>query len=325
MARYGRLRLEKHPAHGLVLASNDRPVLEEVLQGQEGRGHGRRPGRRRHRRRARLRARQPQAGAAQARLARRGLRRLRRRRGPRDLARRERVAPARLPARRRGLVLARRLGRRGAALRGRQDPGRRGRDGPRPGDDADPGHQHRERPAVEGRADPAYLADRGRDRGVLRGGQGGAAGHDRDVPGADDQAEGRLPAPRPARRPRLGPDRLRRGAPAAGADLPDDRQPPGPSPDRPDRHPGARGRPRGRRVLPDRAQAVRRPVEGHRVAGLDRAGRLRRGAGHPARPTSGWSTPPPSRRSATGWRRAPTARSTSSATSWPRTPTGRRW
>ncbi|WP_370289763.1 DNA repair helicase XPB [Nocardioides sp.] len=32
MARYGRLRLEKHPVHGLVLASNDRPVLEEVLR-----------------------------------------------------------------------------------------------------------------------------------------------------------------------------------------------------------------------------------------------------------------------------------------------------
>ncbi len=32
MARYGRLRLEKHPTHGLVLASNDRPVLEEVLR-----------------------------------------------------------------------------------------------------------------------------------------------------------------------------------------------------------------------------------------------------------------------------------------------------
>src|SRR5918996_1627402 len=44
-------------------------------------------------------------------------------------------------------------------------------------------------------------------------------------------------------------DRLRRGAPAPGADLPDDRRPPGPSPARADRHPGARGRPRGRRVL----------------------------------------------------------------------------
>ena len=32
MARYGRLRLEKHPVHGLTLASTDRPVLEEVLR-----------------------------------------------------------------------------------------------------------------------------------------------------------------------------------------------------------------------------------------------------------------------------------------------------
>jgi len=32
MARFGRLRLEKHPVHGLVLVSTDRPVLEEVLR-----------------------------------------------------------------------------------------------------------------------------------------------------------------------------------------------------------------------------------------------------------------------------------------------------
>jgi DNA excision repair protein ERCC-3 len=32
MARYGRLRIDKHPTHGLVLASTDRPVLEEVLR-----------------------------------------------------------------------------------------------------------------------------------------------------------------------------------------------------------------------------------------------------------------------------------------------------
>src|SRR5689334_34544 len=35
MARYGRLRLEKHPVHGLVLASQDRPVLEEVLRAKK--------------------------------------------------------------------------------------------------------------------------------------------------------------------------------------------------------------------------------------------------------------------------------------------------
>ncbi len=32
MARYGRLRLEQHPSHGLILHSSDRAVLEEVLR-----------------------------------------------------------------------------------------------------------------------------------------------------------------------------------------------------------------------------------------------------------------------------------------------------
>ncbi|WP_061299582.1 DNA repair helicase XPB [Herbidospora cretacea] len=35
MARYGRLRLEKHPVHGLVLTSTDRAVLEEVLRAKK--------------------------------------------------------------------------------------------------------------------------------------------------------------------------------------------------------------------------------------------------------------------------------------------------
>ncbi len=35
MARYGRLRLEKHPTHGLVLVSTDRPVLEEVVRAKK--------------------------------------------------------------------------------------------------------------------------------------------------------------------------------------------------------------------------------------------------------------------------------------------------
>ncbi|WP_037574926.1 DNA repair helicase XPB [Phaeacidiphilus oryzae] len=35
MDRYGRLRLEKHPADGLVLSSTDRPVLEEVLRSKK--------------------------------------------------------------------------------------------------------------------------------------------------------------------------------------------------------------------------------------------------------------------------------------------------
>ncbi|MFE2108725.1 DNA repair helicase XPB [Kitasatospora sp. NPDC059463] len=35
MARYGRLRLVRHPTHGLVLTSTDRPVLEEVLRSKK--------------------------------------------------------------------------------------------------------------------------------------------------------------------------------------------------------------------------------------------------------------------------------------------------
>ncbi|HWU33077.1 MAG TPA: DNA repair helicase XPB [Marmoricola sp.] len=35
MDRYGRLRLEKHPTHGLVLATTDRPVLEEVARSKK--------------------------------------------------------------------------------------------------------------------------------------------------------------------------------------------------------------------------------------------------------------------------------------------------
>ena len=35
MARFGRLRLEKHPVHGLVLVSSDRPVFEEVLRAKK--------------------------------------------------------------------------------------------------------------------------------------------------------------------------------------------------------------------------------------------------------------------------------------------------
>ncbi|RAY15493.1 helicase [Actinomadura craniellae] len=35
MGRYGRLRLEKHPSHGLTLVSTDRAVLEEVLRSRK--------------------------------------------------------------------------------------------------------------------------------------------------------------------------------------------------------------------------------------------------------------------------------------------------
>ncbi|MFC1409391.1 DNA repair helicase XPB [Streptacidiphilus sp. N1-12] len=35
MARYGRLTLSKHPVHGLVLTTTDRPVLEEILRSKK--------------------------------------------------------------------------------------------------------------------------------------------------------------------------------------------------------------------------------------------------------------------------------------------------
>jgi DNA excision repair protein ERCC-3 len=35
MARYGRLRLDKHPTHGLVLSSNDHAVFEEVIRSKK--------------------------------------------------------------------------------------------------------------------------------------------------------------------------------------------------------------------------------------------------------------------------------------------------
>ncbi|HSU36913.1 MAG TPA: helicase-associated domain-containing protein, partial [Propionibacteriaceae bacterium] len=38
MDRYGRLRIEKHPTHGLVLISTDRPVLTEVLRSAKIKG-----------------------------------------------------------------------------------------------------------------------------------------------------------------------------------------------------------------------------------------------------------------------------------------------
>ena len=79
----------------------------------------------------------------------------------------------------------------------------------------------------------------------------------------------------------LGPDHLRRGPPAAGAGVPHDGRDPGPAAAGPDRHPGPRGRPRGRRVQPDRPQAVRRALAGPGGAGVDRGRRLRRGPGRP--------------------------------------------
>ena len=113
--------------------------------------------------------------------------------------------------------------------------------------------------------------------------QGDQAGHDRDLPDPHGEAEGRVRPPRAARRPRLGPHRLRRGAPAARPGLQADRRAAGPPPARPHRDARARGRPRVRRVLAHRPEAVRRPVEGDRGAGLHLPGLLLRGAHRPAR------------------------------------------
>ena len=155
--------------------------------------------------------------------------------------------------------------------------------------------------------------------------QGDPAGHHRDVPGADDEAEGRLHAPRPARRPRLGPRRLRRGPPAARADLPDDRRPAGAPPARPDRHPGARGRPRGRRVLASSGPSgSTRPGRTSRRRATSRPPTASR-SGSRCPTASGWPTRWRSRRSGTGSRRAPTPRTGSWSSSSRGTAASRRW
>ena len=84
MDRYGRLRIEKHPTHGLVLVTHRPAGADRGAAQHQDQGTGRRAGRRGHRGRAPVRARAPQAGAAQARLAGRGPGRLRRRRGARN-------------------------------------------------------------------------------------------------------------------------------------------------------------------------------------------------------------------------------------------------
>ena len=98
--------------------------------------------------------------------------------------------------------------------------------------------------AVEARADQPHLADRGRDRRVLRREEGDPPGHHRHLSGDHPAHQGRIPAPRAVRQPRLGPDHLRRGAPAARAGLPDDRRPAVPAAAGLDGHPDPRGRPR---------------------------------------------------------------------------------
>ena len=283
MARYGRLQLSNHPGPRPGPAGH-RPVGPGGgAAQQEGRRRCWAPASTRARSRPSQRARAPEAGAREARLARRGRRRVRRRRAPPDRARRGELAAPAVPDRGRRGLLARRLRCRRPALRVGQDDRRRPRDGTRPGHHPDPRHQHRRRPAVARRAAAPHHPHRRRDRRVLRRPQGDPPRHDRHLPGDDDQAAGHLPAPGGVRLARLGPDHLRRGAPAARADLPLHRGHPVASSPRADRDARARGRPRERRVLPHRPEALRRALEGHREPGLHRARRLHRGARHAAR------------------------------------------
>ncbi len=75
--------------------------------------------------------------------------------------------------------------------------------------------------------------------------QGDPARHHRHVPGHHPPHQRRVQAPRVVRLPRLGPDHLRRGAPAARTGVPDDRRPAVPAAARPHRDADPRGRPRG--------------------------------------------------------------------------------
>ena len=152
-------------------------------------------------------------------------------------------------------------------------------------------------------------ADRGRDRRVLRPTQGDPAGHDRDVPGDDHAPEGRL------RRTSSSSTR------ATGASSSTTRCTCCPAPIfrftadiQARRRLGLTAtlvREDGREgdvfslIGPE---ALRRAVEGHRGAGLHRAGRLRRGARHARPSASGSPTRRPSRRSATASRPRPPAK-----------------
>ena len=187
MDRYGRLQLANDPVHGLVLRALDRAVLEEVLRQKKlAPLLGARidddtvivhPSERGRLKQALLKLGWPAedlAGYVDGEAH------------PIELDR-GRLDAARLPAPGRRRLLGGRLRRGRAALRRGQDAGRRGGDGAGQGDHADPGHQHGRGPAVEARADRAHLADRGRDRRVLRRAQGDPPGHHRDLPGAHPQ------------------------------------------------------------------------------------------------------------------------------------------
>ena len=206
MDRYGRLQLVKHPDPRAGAASSlDRAVLEEVC------------GRRRSRRcsaqridddtvaRAPVRARPAQAGAAQGRLAGRGPRRLRRRRGAPDRARPGRAGSCATTSSRRStcsgpggsgvVVLPCGAGKTlvGAAAMA----------------EAKATTLILVTNTVAGRQWKRELIARTslteEEIGEYSGEtQGDPPGHHRDVPGDDDAPEGRVPAPRAVRRAATG-------------------------------------------------------------------------------------------------------------------------
>ena len=274
MSRYGRLQLHMHPAHGLVLSTRPAHPGRGPAQ-QEDPTPGGRADRRRDRPGPPQRTRSPQAGPGGPGVARRRPGRLRRRRGARDRPGHERLGMREYQQQAVDGFLA---GGSGVVVlpcgSGKTIVGAAAMD--LAGHDADPGHQHSRRTSVEVGAAATHVPDRRGDRRVLRCPQGDPAGHDRDLPGPDHPAQGPVHAPGPVRRPRLGPDHLRRGPPAARARVPVHRRHPGPPTAGTDRHPDPRGRPRGRRLRPDRPQALRRALARDRGAGLDRPGRLHR-------------------------------------------------
>ena len=143
----------------------------------------------------------------------------------------------------------------------------------------------------------------------------GHPGHlpDRDLPAQEGR---RLPPLPPVRRARLGADHLRRGPPAARAGLPDHRRHPGPPPAGADGDPGPRGRPRGGRLQPDRAQEVRRALARAGVQRVDRRGPVPRGPPGPARRRCGWNTPWPSGARSSAWPARTRSRTTWSRRCW---------
>ena len=160
MSRYGRLVLQTHPAHGLIMVSRDKAVLEEILRNPKISADARRPDRRRTPSRC---TRRSAAGSS---------------RSCSRSAGRPRTRPATSTARPTPIALntdelarcgsyqsepskdfwAGGSGCRGAALRRRQDHGRRGRDGQGRRHHADPGHQHRRRTPVAPRTAGPDLA-----------------------------------------------------------------------------------------------------------------------------------------------------------------------